>query len=571
MDEKKKTGSYYTPKTLSDFLCKHIIQKYLGTENISVLEPSCGDGQFVKSFFHNFYTEENYKVEIDLLDINEIELTKAIKYVPQSENLNFYCQDYLEFYLEKNRTYSLIVGNPPYIKKENLEKEQIEICEKVHHKAKEFSRKINSNHSIKNIWTAFVEAAIMSLNDDGIMCFVIPSEILQVKYAEELRAAIADEFERVEVFAFNELIFQGVQQDVVAVIGVKHVANKMEHGFSFYQVNALEDLKEPRFTEKHSNIHRLTLDKWTNYILSDEELNFIDESANNFHSISHYTGKAQVGIVTAANDYFILSDTEVRNNSIHRLKDIIKPIVPKGELIPSTISFTEEDFYSLKSEDKRVNFLHFPNEPKKKFGKIANNYFAKGEEDKKDGKGKLHERFKMTKRENWYHVPSVWASEGLFIKRSHLYPKMFVNEGNAYATDSFYRIVTKANYSIRKLVFSFYNSLTFVLAELEGRFYGGGVLELTPSEFRKLSVPYKDSITDEQFNKLDSLFRQNTRIEEVLAYTNSILIPDIDTIKLERLRKKLVDRRTKTIDSTVQDSIKEDVKTIVHNNNEVAV
>lgn len=107
----------------------------------------------------------------------------------------------------------------------------------------------------------------------------------------------------------------------------------------------------------------------------------------------------------------------------------------------------------------------------------------------------------------------------------------------------------KERFDIKSLVFSFYNSLTFVLAELEGRFYGGGVLELTPNEFKELSIPYNGKITDEQFNTLDQMLRDDIDIEDILSYTNSILIPDLDTLRLEKIRIKLVNRRLKKSDS----------------------
>ena len=65
-----------------------------------------------------------------------------------------------------------------------------------------------------------------------------------------------------------------------------------------------------------------------------------------------------------------------------------------------------------------------------------------------------------------------------------------MNESNVYVTDSFYRANVLDQFNVNNLAFSFYNTLTMVLAELKGRFYGGGVLELTPSEFKSLKVPY---------------------------------------------------------------------------------
>ena len=51
---------------------------------------------------------------------------------------------------------------------------------------------------------------------------------------------------------------------------------------------------------------------------------------------------------------------------------------------------------------------------------------------------------------------------------------------------------------MRGICYSFYNSLTLLMSEIEGRFYGGGVLELTPSEFRRLPIYYTEP-TDAEF------------------------------------------------------------------------
>jgi len=91
-------------------------------------------------------------------------------------------------------------------------------------------------------------------------------------------------------------------------------------------------------------------------------------------------------------------------------------------------------------------------------------------------------------RENWYYIPSVWVSEGFFMRRSSHFPVIFVNNMSVNVTDCFYRINMKSGFNIRNLSFSFLNTLTLVLAELEGRYYGGGVLELTPKEFASLYI-----------------------------------------------------------------------------------
>jgi hypothetical protein len=74
------------------------------------------------------------------------------------------------------------------------------------------------------------------------------------------------------------------------------------------------------------------------------------------------------------------------------------------------------------------------------------------------------------------------------LKRSQDTPRLILNRISAYTTDTAYRIRTR-DVVAEKLVGCFFNPLTALSAELEGRHYGGGVLELIPSEIERLLVP----------------------------------------------------------------------------------
>lgn len=74
------------------------------------------------------------------------------------------------------------------------------------------------------------------------------------------------------------------------------------------------------------------------------------------------------------------------------------------------------------------------------------------------------------------------------LKRAHDTPRLILNRIGAYTTDTAYRIRT-LGVSAEKLVSCFINPITALSAELEGRHYGGGVLELIPSEIEKLLIP----------------------------------------------------------------------------------
>jgi hypothetical protein len=74
-------------------------------------------------------------------------------------------------------------------------------------------------------------------------------------------------------------------------------------------------------------------------------------------------------------------------------------------------------------------------------------------------------------------------------------------------------------------VYSFINSLTALSAEIEGRHYGGGVLELVPSEIRKLIVPVAPTRNGE-LAELDRNFRESLGAETLLTIQDAqILTP----------------------------------------------
>jgi len=78
------------------------------------------------------------------------------------------------------------------------------------------------------------------------------------------------------------------------------------------------------------------------------------------------------------------------------------------------------------------------------------------------------------------------------LKRAHNIPRLVLNSAGAYTTDTAYRI-KPLRATAEALVFSFVNSLTCLTAEMEGRHYGGGVLELVPSEIERLLLPVVDA------------------------------------------------------------------------------
>jgi len=140
----------------------------------------------------------------------------------------------------------------------------------------------------------------------------------------------------------------------------------------------------------------------------------------------------------------------------------------------------------------------------------------------------------------------------MLSKRSHRYPRVILNEAGAYTTDTIYRgrMVPGSAAAAADLVGSFHNSLTLLTAEIEGRSFGGGVLELVPSEVSRLLVAVPRGFGAE-LGRLDAIARSmNPSGEEPLVdETDRLLVKQVNGLdsaaidQLSQARLSLQSRR----------------------------
>ena len=108
---------------------------------------------------------------------------------------------------------------------------------------------------------------------------------------------------------------------------------------------------------------------------------------------------------------------------------------------------------------------------------------------------------------------------------------MVFNKVQAYTTDTTYRVKHK-KFNEATLVGSFINSITALSAEVEGRHYGGGVLELVPSEIRKLLIPIQ-RFDQKELYKLNSLIQNGIQSEELLSQQDEKVLLPLGFSKME--------------------------------------
>lgn len=521
MSTRKHTGSYYTPQFLADFISKRVDANFKYRKRLSILEPSVGDGSFIESINKTFHKAVN----LTALDINSTELEKAKEKWHRKSGV-FKEIDFLNFQNENN--YSAIIGNPPYIKKNILKDSQINLCKQVHFEAD------LSEASVKNIWTAFLIKSSMMLNSNGMLAFVLPSELLQVKFAEEVREFLKREFQRIEIFTFNDLMFECKGQDTIVLFAYKIARDRGEY---FTNIKSKQDLLDNSIILKKNNLLVESKVKWTHHFLTEYEISFLNEVKRSLKVVNHYC-ESKPGIVTAANKFFIIDKKTERE---YNLKRFTKPIIQKGLFVNGSVVFSENDFVELEKGNFPTRLLQLNND--ERISRKLNEYLLTGI------KQEIPQRYKCKIRDKWYVIPNISTEpEAFFFKRSHHYPKLLKNEANAFVTDSAYKVNIKKPYDLNSFIYSFYNTLTLAFTEIDGRYYGGGVLELTPSEFKGLPVPYK-VIDSNMFDRFTLRFEKKDSINNLLAENDNEILCEAfglsrrEVKRLQFIRNKLVEKR----------------------------
>lgn len=484
----------------------------------SILEPSAGDGRFAKAL-------RSFNCPITLVE-SEDEKVAYLKKV-YSGFCEIYNDDYLDFSIKQDHTYDLIIGNPPYIRKKVLPQEQRNLSLKL------LDFYGLSHDLFQNIWVSFILAALKNLSANGAIFFVLPFEFLQVQYAEKLRGFLEGKFNTIEITTFEDRVFPEIEQDICLV----YLSNEPQ-GKPYIKYTTLVSDTNTAKTFESIIMRNKPLKKWSNCILNDIETETLLNTASLFPKIKTF-GAISPGIVTGANSYFVLSKDKIDTLNI---EDNLKlSVLTKGSHIPSLLLLKVSDFKFIETPKRRTRLLNLNLAREDTFSQELKSYLESGK------KKKIHERYKCKKRKRWFDVSIIKAGDACFFKRFHHLPKLIVNEAGIHTTDVSYNIRFNANTDPASFAFCFYNSLTMALCEYNGRFYGGGVGELVPSEFKDICVPYR-TITEDKIADLDQLFRRNASCTEIIDYVDSHVLIDLphEIIELLQLiRNRYLTRRMK--------------------------
>lgn len=487
----KLRGGYYTPLDLATFIAQWV--KEIKPER--VLEPSCGDGAFFAALGKARGFENTNVLGFEL---EEQEAAKAQQRARESGLTAATVQnaDFLEWALDQfvggEEKFDAVVGNPPFIRYQYLPAQ-------FQARAEQVFKQLNlrfTKHT--NAWVPFILASMALLRPGGRLAMVVPAEIIHVMHAQSLRSYLGHECRRVVIIDPEELWFNDTLQGAVIVLAEKAQSGQPNEGLGILRVAGRDFLQRSPaevFNAPQAMNGKTVEGKWTRALLDHDTRTLLDEiqqlpQVHRFNDIA----QVDVGIVTGANKFFLVPDETVRE---YGLEKWAHPMFGRSEHCRGVI-YDARQHAENADKGNPTNFLWF-RETDAQIDAAAQAYIQQGELQD------LHTRYKCRIRKPWYTVPSVYTTEIGMLKRSHDTPRLILNRLGAYTTDTAYRI-RSLGVEAEKLVGCFINPLTALSAELEGRHYGGGVLELVPSEIERLLIPLPENV-DLDLQALDTAVR----------------------------------------------------------------
>ncbi len=308
--KKSQNGSYYTP----EFIVKKIVDDYVKSDS-KVLDPCCGTGQFLLAFADKINDPKNiYGVDIDEIAVRIARLNLLITYKDKNFAPNIVCKNTL-FEIENYDLFSLndenigdfdvIATNPPW---------------GVHFSKSDIERLKNLYPQIKSFesFSYFLKKSTDLLSNKGVISFILPESILNVKIHKDIREIILKNTQVGKIF-YLDRVFKNVFTPVIRLDITKNQDDKKE--VEIIKKKEIYNIPQSKWTYNQDfifNIHANTIDT-----------DIIDKVYNIKHINLAGNADWALGIVTGNNKKYVVSEKQKGFEPIYKGKDIEKFVLKK--------------------------------------------------------------------------------------------------------------------------------------------------------------------------------------------------------------------------------------------------
>lgn len=373
--------------------------------------------------------------------------------------------------MEATGKFDVVLGNPPFVRYQTFAGLSREKAMRA-----SLAAGVNLN-GLASSWAPFVVHACQFLKADGRIGFVLPAEMLTVKYAAPIREHLMKRFASVRLVVFEELIFPDALEDVVLLLA--EGSGGCSH-FEVHQVRNAEALNQSPL--RNWRISPGDSTKWSQALIEPSTWTTF-QSVLRSKSVERLAdwGRPYLGTVTGDNDYFTLTDSDARKWKLGS-KELV-PVSPPGSRHLRGLEFAYGAWAQAREEGKRC-WLFAPSEDD--MSPAAEAYVAAGEANEVDT------AYKCRVRDPWFIPPRVPVADLFLTYMDYERPRLTSNKAGVDHLNSLYGIsLIKQRRSIGQelLPLACLNTVTLLSAEVVGRSYGGGMLKLEPKEAEQLAVP----------------------------------------------------------------------------------
>jgi hypothetical protein len=473
--ERNRLGQFATPNSLAIEILKYSKTLLPASEEIHFLDPAIGTGSFYSALLQSFSSEQiksavGYEIDRDYAEV-------ALKLWAKTP-LKLRIADFTESVPPKNEVSkaNLLICNPPYVRHHHLSSEKKIALKKLGIK----TTGIELN-GLAGLYCYFLLAAHEWMARNGLACWIIPSEFMDVNYGKQLKQYLLDRVTllRVHRFAPNDLQFSNVLVST-AVIWFRNTKPNHDYLVDFTYGGTID---RPIFSKTISSKTLKALSKW-NYtsILSPHKSSIqAGTRLSDLFDIKR-------GVATGANEFFILTPERIDN--LHIPFELLTPILPSPRYLLDDEIFSDEQG---NPKLERKLFLLTCKQPmewlKVKYPSVWK-YLQQGE------KNGISNRYLCKHRSLWYvqetRDPATFLCPymGRHKSRSGKPFRFILNHSQAIAPNVYLMMYPKTqlknllsiNSELMKSVWKTLNSIPLQDLIHEGRVYGDGLHKMEPRE-----------------------------------------------------------------------------------------
>ncbi len=309
--DRKLNGAFFTPNYVVDFIIKEVQPK----EDSKCLDPSCGCGAFLVGLVDYFKT--NFKKKVvdivrenifgaDILPYN-IHRTKLVlcvygllhNEIVDESDFNLYCHDSLR--ATWNMQFDIIVGNPPYVKFQDLSTLDREYM---------LQNWQTTQSGTYNLYFAFFELGYKLLTSNGCLGYITPNNYFTSLSGEDIRKYFNQKRCVNKIIDFNhQRVFDAQTYTAITFIG------KKEKNIILFartdDATSPEEFLNKNIDYSSNQLDELNYKKWR--LLKNDEQNNIRQIETIGQPIGDIFDIA-VGIATLKDDvYFINAENSEKD------------------------------------------------------------------------------------------------------------------------------------------------------------------------------------------------------------------------------------------------------------------